>query len=238
MEIFLIRHGEMEYEETSGMDLDLVNDYATGTREGPLTPEGVHQARLVAKYLADRRPHALYSSAFIRTRQTAAESSETLGLPVTVFKDLGEINVGRLDPKLDHGQKKTLLAMTSLHRFLPYILGNKATKSALGYWFIVYYFRKWYTGKTVGGEPVEHALTRVRSSLANLTGRHDPSEQAAVFTHGFFIHLLVNHVIDPRGAPVRTLKNPTIRNGSITSLTRSLDGSWKVNTYAATTHLH
>ena len=105
MEIFLVRHGEMEYEEGSGMDLELANDYATGTREGPLTQEGRHQAGLVADYLSTKGIQALYSSAFIRTGQTAAATSEALGLPVTVLKDLGEINVGRLDPELDHGQQ-------------------------------------------------------------------------------------------------------------------------------------
>lgn len=238
MDIFLVRHGEMKFEKDAEMDLDLVNAYAMGTKEGPLTPKGVNQARLVAEHLADRKMNALYSSEFIRAKQTAEETSKITGIPVTLLKDIGELNVGRLDPDRNPVQAGVLKGMWNLHRALPYLLGKTITKGILGYFFILYYFRSWYTGKTVEGESVEQALNRIRGVFKEMTSRHQPSEKVAVFTHGYFIHLLVNLILDPGGAPLRLIRTPYIQNGSITHLCHTNSSRWKVKVYANTRHFH
>lgn len=236
MDIFLIRHGEMEFEKDAEMDLELVNAYAMGTKEGPLTPKGVNQARLAAGFLAPEKVHALYSSEFIRAKQTAEETSKITGIPVTVLKDIGELNVGRLIPDRNPVQAGVLRGIWNLHRALPYVLGKTMTKRVLGYFFILYYFRNWYAGKTVEGESVDEAIKRIQNVFEEMTERHGPREKVAVFTHGYFIHLLVNHILDPRGAPLRMVGTPYIQNGSVTHLSRTGGGRWKVKAYAATRH--
>jgi len=232
MDVFLIRHGEMEFEKDSERDIALVNAYATGTKEGPLTPKGVEQARLVAGWFEERKVDALYSSAFIRTRQTAEETSRAKKMPVTVIKDFGELNVGRLDPDNNRIQSVVLKSVWELYQVLPRLLGEKLTGRLLGYFFIVYFFRSWHTGKTLEGESVDGALKRIEQVFKELEARHGSPDSVVVFTHGYFIHLLVNHILDPWGTPLRLMKNPYIQNGSITHLNRSGTGSWQVRSYA------
>jgi broad specificity phosphatase PhoE len=227
----------MHFEKTDKLDLDLVNAYVTGSKQGPLSEKGVNQAKRVARYLAKRGIRTLYSSAFIRARQTAEETSRALGTQVVVIEDLGELNVGCLSPELYPDQASILKCMWNLQKVLPFLMGKRRSRGLVSYLFIVYYFQNWYKGRTVAGEPRLDALTRIRNSLHTLVERHGSTEKVAVFTHGYFIHLLVNHVIDPKGAPLRVLKNPYIKNGSITHITGLGDGAWKVEAYAHTAHL-
>ena len=98
LDIYLIRHGEMVYERAEGIDIDLINAYANGAKEGPLTDKGRRQAKEAAAWLKGRNIHSLYSSAFIRTRQTAEEASRILDISVDIIPDFGEVRVGCLDP--------------------------------------------------------------------------------------------------------------------------------------------
>ena len=227
----------MEFEKDADTNLELVNAYATGTKEGPLSARGVGQARCVAGVLDARRPQALYSSAFIRARQTAEETERVLGIPVRVIKDFGEVNVGRLDPQHIPRQAVTLKAIQNLHRVLPSLIGDELSKSLLEYLFILFYFRSWHGGRTVAGETLQGALSRIKAVFNEVTGWHSPAEKIAIFTHGYFIHLLANHILDRWGAPARVISNPYIRNGSITCLVRTAGGRWKVKAYADAGHM-
>ena len=180
---------------------------------------------------------SIYSSAFIRAKQTAEETSKILGEPIEIFRDFGELNVGRLVPESEPRQALVFKAFGTFHKILPPLIGSTLTKRLLGYFFIVFYFGNWYAGKTVAGEPPEEAIKRIENVFKALTERHGSSDKVAVFTHGYFIHLLVNHVLDPKRAPLRMLKTPYIRNGSITHITRTRKGGWKVRAYAQTAQL-
>ncbi|MEW6441953.1 MAG: histidine phosphatase family protein [bacterium] len=238
MEIFLIRHGEMQYASVDRLDLDRVNAYASGARQGPLSAKGVEQAGKVARYLSRLRIGSLYSSDFIRARQTAEEASRALGKPVEVLSQFRELNVGRLTPELHRGQAWMLQALQRIERILPLGLGPSRSRGLVGYLLIVMYFRCWYGGMTVGGEPLPDAVARVRAALRMLSDRHSGrGERVAVFTHGYFIHLTVNHVVDAWRAPLRLIHTPYIRNGSVTHLRGSGNGRWKVEAYARTDHL-
>jgi broad specificity phosphatase PhoE len=237
VDIYLIRHGEMELEENAETDIDLINGYATGTMEGPLSPKGLVQARCVAQELARIRVQVVYSSMFIRARQTAEETSKLVGVPVTLLKEFGELNVGRLAPDSEPKQAFIFMGLQRLHGILPHLVGPLLTKRILGYFLIVFYFMNWYTGRTIAGENPKDALARIRRVLGELTERHGAQDKVAVFTHGYFIHLLVNHVLDPLGAPLRMLKSPYIKNGSITHLALSPTGKWTVKAYSQTSHL-
>jgi broad specificity phosphatase PhoE len=237
VEILLVRHGEMEFEEATIGSLDLVNAYATGEKQGPLSPRGVGQAGQVSQLLASLKPQALYSSTFIRARETAEATARVLGLPVQVIPDLGEVNVGRLSPKDDRLQAAFLKTLAGLRRALPPVLGEHVSANLLEYLFIVFCYTNWHLGRTAAGESFAGALQRIRAAFEEVAGRHADSERVAVFTHGYFIHLLVNRIVDRPGATLRLLRRPYIRHGSITRLVRGPEGGWRVKGYMETSHL-
>ncbi len=228
----------MNYEENTEITLDLINSYATGAKQGPLSSRGIRQAQCVAAFLKSQGVTALYSSLFLRARQTAEEASRVLLVPVAFLEELGELNVGNLIPDKDLRQALTFKGFVALHRFMPMLIGERPSKRLLGYLFIVYYFNTWYNGRTSHAESPEQAIRRIQGVFNKLTADLDESAKAAVFTHGYFIHLLVNHILDPRGAFFRILKTPYIRNGSITHIVRTgPSGPWRVKAYAQTSHL-
>lgn len=240
MELLLIRHGEMLYEKSEGLDLELVHGYANGTTQGPLTERGRGEARCVAERLVNEPIHALYSSEFIRAKETADATAQALSKPVGIIADLGEVRVGRFDLDRYPGQRRFLQGLRQALRILPRAVGEKRAKGIVGYALIIYYFSSWFRGQTEGGESRADALERIRGALQVLAKKHGPNERVAVFTHGYFIHLLTNHVVDPKGAARRVLRAPYIKNGSITTLSCDASGAdpiWTVKDYAAAEHL-
>ena len=132
MDVYLIRHGEMEYERAEGINIDLINAYANGTKQGPLTDKGRGQAKDVAAWLSDKNIQALYSSAFIRTRQTAEEASRILDLPVEVVPDFGEIRVGCLAPDQYPGQDRFFSFLDALMGISKAVLGDGRANGLAG----------------------------------------------------------------------------------------------------------
>ncbi|WP_370369305.1 histidine phosphatase family protein [Mycolicibacterium sp. CH28] len=81
-----IRHAESEGNANGVIDTSV---------PGPgLTPTGEQQAQAVASRLASNRYDGIYASAMVRTQQTAAPMSKTLGEQVTVLPGLNEISAG------------------------------------------------------------------------------------------------------------------------------------------------
>lgn len=75
--VYLVRHAEK-----------------TASTEDPgLTEAGLQRARDLAELLGDRGIHAVYSTDFRRTRDTATPLAERLGLPVTIYdwEKMGEL---------------------------------------------------------------------------------------------------------------------------------------------------
>ncbi len=243
MEILLIRHGEMLYEKTEGLDLDHLHAYANGVKQGPLTERGRREAQRVAGQLGRGHVDALYASEFIRARETADATANALSKPVEIIADLGEVRVGHFDPVRYPGQRRFLDGLRRAYRILPRAIGSTRAKGVIGYALIVYFFTNWYRGRTHGGESRAEALARMRGALQHLAASHESTERVAVFTHGYFIHLLVNHIVDPKGAARRVVKTPYIKNGAITTLSYDAsnaddsNGGWTVREYAATGHL-
>jgi len=237
MELLLVRHGEMAYEESKGIDLDHIHAYANGVKQGPLSDRGSREARRVASRQADEQVDALYASEFIRARETAEPTAEALAQAVEVVADLGELRPGEFDPDRYPSQGRFLKALGHAHRVLPRAIGERRAKGVIGYALIVFFFGNWYRGRTVGGEDRHEALGRARGALELFAERHDSGERVVVFTHGYFIHLLVNHLVDPRGAARRVMRAPYIKNGSITTLSHDASGGWRVKSYAETEHL-
>ncbi len=68
--IYLVRHAEK---------------VADGSRDSALTDEGIARAGRIAQMLADKDIVAVYSSDFIRTRETARPLAERLGLEIEIY---------------------------------------------------------------------------------------------------------------------------------------------------------
>ncbi len=64
MEIYLVRHGETEYNRA---------DIFRGRSDPPLNDNGIAQARMAGEYLADLEFEEFYHSPLLRARQTAEE---------------------------------------------------------------------------------------------------------------------------------------------------------------------
>lgn len=65
-----------------------------GTTDIPLTTEGLNQARRSARLLAGLKPAAIISSDLVRTRATAAELADILGVEVQHYEELRETYAG------------------------------------------------------------------------------------------------------------------------------------------------
>ncbi len=237
MDVYLIRHGEMVYERAEGIDVDLINAYANGTRQGPLTEKGRGQAGDAAVRLSGLNLQALYSSAFIRAQQTAEEASRLLDLPVEVIPDCGEIRVGHLAPDQYPDQGRFLALLGALMRISKAVPGDGRGSGVVGYLLVLYLFNRWYRGRTLGGESFDDAKIRISGAFQHIVEKHRPHDRVALFTHGYFIHLLVNVIIDPKGAAFRFIKKPYIKNGSITHLAGAINGPWTVESFSDAAHL-
>jgi len=83
--LILARHGQTVWHAE--------NRYA-GSSDIDLTPTGVEQAELLARWARIARPEALYCSPIRRAQETIAPTREALGLPVTTVADLREQDFG------------------------------------------------------------------------------------------------------------------------------------------------
>ena len=88
MKIFLIRHGETQWNKLGKFQ---------GQVDVALNQQGLAQARDAARAALTWRPAALYSSPLRRTMQVAEEVSRKVGLQVRVEPRLMELNLGELE---------------------------------------------------------------------------------------------------------------------------------------------
>jgi broad specificity phosphatase PhoE len=84
-DILLVRHGETDWNAAQRWQ---------GHTDRPLNDRGREQARGLARRLAGTPLAAIYSSDLARARETAEIVAEALGLPVTLLRELREVNVG------------------------------------------------------------------------------------------------------------------------------------------------
>jgi broad specificity phosphatase PhoE len=85
--IYVARHGESE---TNHQRL------ITGQLDPGLSPHGREQSEALARALANEPLAAIYTSALLRTRQTAAPTATLKNLPITALPALNEIHLGTL----------------------------------------------------------------------------------------------------------------------------------------------
>ena len=85
MRIFLIRHGETEWNKQSRLQ---------GNSDTHLSPEGFHQAITLAEHAILQNADAIYSSDLARAVSTANILAERLNLTVHTMPELRETNFG------------------------------------------------------------------------------------------------------------------------------------------------
>lgn len=88
MKLFLVRHGETEWNKLGRFQ---------GQNDNSLNELGLAQARDTARAAISWQPTVLYSSPLCRTMQVSEEISRLVGLPVTLEPRLKELNLGKLE---------------------------------------------------------------------------------------------------------------------------------------------
>ncbi|NPD90438.1 MAG: histidine phosphatase family protein [Asgard group archaeon] len=88
MKIYLVRHGETEYNRKKLL---------MGQKDIPLNEKGVKQAEKLAKYMKNKVLTAIYSSDLSRAFKTAEIIAEEVDLPVIRVQEFKEHSLGNLD---------------------------------------------------------------------------------------------------------------------------------------------
>jgi broad specificity phosphatase PhoE len=157
LRLFLLRHGETTWSRERRF---------SGTREVPLTPDGVQQADAVAAALADIPLEAVYASPLSRARLTAEAVAMPHGLPVRIEPRLIEMSFGAWEGLTGD-------EAAGLHPEL---------------------FARWRSapGDVVppGGETLRAINTRVMDVVGELQRAH-PDGTVAVVTHAVVVRLIV-----------------------------------------------
>lgn len=233
MELLFIRHGEAETPRLGDLGpdrLSVIDRYASGTYKGDLTVRGVEQAERIAEVLSSRRVTHIFSSPVARAFQTAEVSSRRLGLSIETTDDLREINIGFLRPH-EHPLLRARMSLALLANQIYAKVSGRPVFLPVALYFVVLYLSKWVRGKTEGGEPVSEVRARISRLLRRLEDEGEPGDRVALFTHGYLIHYMTNHVVAPHDRLRRMLERPYVGNGSITRIISRPNG-WEVASYA------
>ena len=98
--LFLVRHGETEYNKKGMMQ-------GRGI-DAPLNDTGHRQAQLIAENLESEGPDVIVSSGMIRAIETARPLSEKLSKPIHSFSELDEMNFGDFEGQKSSNIQKEL----------------------------------------------------------------------------------------------------------------------------------
>lgn len=183
-EVLLVRHGRSA-------------DVVPGSPESadpPLHDEGVVQAERLARRLAGKSIHAVYSSHLARARQTAAPLAAARGLQVEVHTELEEVRLG----DWSNGEFRRRAFVRD---------PEWVAWSRTGRWDGI-----------PGGEGDDVFRSRVAGVVDVLARRHQ-GETIAVVAHGGSINAYVAHLLGTHRSLLFTIENT-----SITAVRVSADG--------------
>jgi probable phosphoglycerate mutase len=181
-EILLVRHGETLWNQQGRMQ---------GQHDSPLTPTGLHQARRLARRLAQVEFVALYSSDLGRAHQTARCIADETGHEIIADQGLRERNFGIFEG-LTNTEIKTKFPeeYEQFAKRLPHFV-------------------------TAGGESAAQFMERAVGTLDRIAMRH-PGETIVVVSHGLVLDALYRRATDmpvemPRGFPLLNCSVNTFR---------------------------
>jgi broad specificity phosphatase PhoE len=221
-ELILIRHGESignvarEEAESAGA---LAISMPMRDADVPLSELGVQQARAVGRWLAassDNRPDAVWSSPYLRARQTAQ----------TALAELGEPPAMRLDERIRDRELGVLDLLTKRG------VGNQFPDEAKRRsWLGKFYYRP------PGGESWADLVLRIRAFLSDLErGGHG---RQLIVSHDAVI-LLFRYVCEQldEDAVFEIARTGSVTNASVSRLVRQEDEpGWRTAVYNDDKHL-
>jgi broad specificity phosphatase PhoE len=224
-ELLLIRHGESagnvarEQAESDGAE---VIDTPWRDPDAPLSEHGVAQATALGKWLAelpaDRRPAHVWSSPYLRARDTAGIALDTAGLGVRV----------RIDERLRDRELGVLDRLTSSG-----VRARHPDEAQRRRWLGKLYYRP------PGGESWADVALRLRSFLAELD-RGDAAGPVLITAHDAVI-LLFCYILQPLDEPalLELAAADSVANASVTRLVRGVDDEhWRPDSFGDVSHLH
>lgn len=245
--IYLVRHGEVDFDRVGDWTVDQINRYATGRMQTGLSERGRRQAEWVAGHFERLGITRIYTSTFRRARETALPLAERLDLKPTARAALGELNPGAI---ADEGLPRFLLELFArqsvqdaggapwgLREWMPATL-ERQVRAGVTQVLNVNHLVEWLRGRTTGGEGVREGFDRIGGALRAIT-RANPEGRVVVFTHGYFILLSMLHSIAtwPPGARATFGRVLTVPHGSITVLERNRLGRLALARAAESRHL-
>jgi broad specificity phosphatase PhoE len=224
-ELIVVRHGEStanvarERAEAAGAE---VIDVESRDADVPLSSLGQHQASALGRWLAqlpaDVMPTAVWSSPYVRARQTAQAVQAVLAaagrdLPIRVDERLRDKELGVLDTLTGHGVAARFPLEAQRRR-----------------WLGKFYYR------APGGESWADMVLRLRSVLGDLD-RDEDGQRVLVFTHDAVVMLLryICEGLDEVGV-LELARSVSIVNTGLTRLVRTGD-SWQVADFNRHDHL-
>ena len=200
MKLFLVRHGETEWNR-SGKFL--------GQYDVPLNDRGVSQARDVAKAAISWRPTALYSSPLTRTMQVAEQIGKTVGLTVTPYPGLMELDLGQVEGISGQQMRDE---WPQLHQ----VWSDSPETVAMP-----------------GGESLVQLEDRAWASFSRVEQSHKDGDNIVIVSHNFAIRAICGKLL---GIPLSHFHRTYLHLSSVCIFDRGRMG-WRMLKYNSTGHL-
>lgn len=179
--LYLVRHGQIAAN---------VSRHWHGSLDTPLTDEGRRQVRRLANHFSglDADIHAIYSSPFERTRDTAQAIADGLQLPLRFEPEVREYSIGTLEGT-------SFTDLTHQHRFFEQVRADPTFKPA-------------------NGESIVAVASRMATAISRIASTH-ATERVIVVSHGAALAVLLAQLL--HSDPLRWNDFP-IHNASISEL--------------------
>lgn len=232
LSLYLIRHGQMDFDRSEAWSVAKMNEYAMGGLQGGLSPLGWAQAERAADRLEGEGITRIYTSSFLRAQETAVPLARRLDLKPITLPEAGELNPGAIE---DDGLPRRLFELMARdgagaeggpREWVPPAL-ERAMRSGVGWYLTMNYLAQWLRGNTTGGEGVREGFDRAANALRTIVRANPDGGNVALFTHGYFIMLAITYCLVTWPPGLRsTIFRPVLMvpNGSITKLTKTLGG--------------
>ncbi|MCD6500322.1 MAG: histidine phosphatase family protein [Deltaproteobacteria bacterium] len=233
MELFFIRHGEAvtkKIDMTAPNRIERIEEYGSGNYHGGLTERGRRQAEQVGRFLRNRRIDRIYTSPTQRAFETAQLASKVMGLDVTVMEQLKEAKVGYVRPDLHPRLKRSMETALRINDVYARVT-NREVFLPVALYFVTVYVSRWMSGRTQGGEPPDQVRSRLESVLDRLAEESDGQNHIALFSHGYLIYYIANHILAPNKKWLNVARHPYVTNVSVTRVGRTRNG-WRLLSYA------
>ena len=196
----LVRHGVTEY--------SVAKKFA-GRSDLPLTDQGLDQARRAARRVAELGPvDAVVSSPLLRTRQTAGQIAERLGLDIAIEDGMVETDFGNWDG----------CSFAEVRQKWPSQLDSWLADPAVA---------------PPAGESFEDVTRRVRRARDRILGQH-AGKTVVVVSHVSPIKILVRLALD---APPSALHRMLLSPASICQIDYYRDGPVSLTSFNDSAHL-